>query len=48
MLKTELVRHEDYRNRTEAKTSIFEYIEVFYKRQRRHSHIGQIAPLVFE
>jgi putative transposase len=47
-LKTELVHHEDYRSRTEAKTSIFEYIEVFYNRQRRHSHIGQMAPLVFE
>lgn len=47
-LKTELVHHEDYLSRTEAKTSIFEYIEVFYNRQRRHSHIGQMAPLVFE
>lgn len=47
-LKTELVHHEDYRSRTQAKASIFEYIEVFYNRQRRHSHLGQIAPLVFE
>jgi transposase InsO family protein len=47
-LKTELVHHEDYRSRTEAKASIFEYIEVFYNRQRRHSHLGQMAPLAFE
>ena len=47
-LKTELVHHEDYFSRTEAKASIFEYIEVFYNRQRRHSHIGQMAPLIFE
>ena len=47
-LKTELVYHEDYCSRAEAKASIFEYIEVFYNRQRRHSHIGQMAPLVFE
>ncbi len=47
-LKTELVHHEDYRSRHAAKTSIFEYIEVFYNRQRRHSHVGQVAPLVFE
>ena len=47
-LKTELVHHEDYHSRSEAKASIFEYIEVFYNRQRRHSHIGQVAPLVFE
>jgi len=42
-LRTELVHHEDYRSRTEAKISIFEYIEVFYNRQRRHSHIGQVC-----
>ncbi len=47
-LKTELVHHEDYRSRMEAKSSIFEYIEVFYNRQRRHSHIGQVAPMAFE
>ncbi|MFV1996987.1 MAG: IS3 family transposase, partial [Acidiferrobacterales bacterium] len=47
-LKTELVHHEDYRSHSEAKTSIFEYIEVFYNRQRRHSHIGQMAPMAFE
>lgn len=47
-LKTELVHHEDYRSRLEAKASIFEYTEVFYNRQRRHSHLGQMAPLAFE
>jgi transposase InsO family protein len=47
-LKTELVHHADYHSREEAKTSIFEYIEVFYNRQRRHSHLGQMAPLAFE
>ena len=47
-LKTELVHHENYRSRADAKASIFEYIEVFYNRQRHHSHIGQMAPLAFE
>ena len=47
-LKTELVHHEDYRSRTEAKASIFEYIEIFKNRQRRRSHIGQMAALAFE
>lgn len=47
-LKTELIHHEDYRSRTEAQTSIFEYVEVFYNRQRRHSHIDMMAPLAFE
>jgi putative transposase len=36
-LKTELVFHERYKTREQAKTSIFEYIEVFYNRKRRHS-----------
>ncbi len=47
-LKTELVHNEDYRTRAQAKASVFEYIEVFYNRQRRHSHLNQTAPLVFE
>lgn len=47
-LKTELIHHEDYATREAAKASIFEYIEVFYNRQRRHSHIGYRAPMAFE
>jgi transposase InsO family protein len=47
-LKTELVHHEDYRTRKAARASIFEYTEVFYNRQRRHSHLDQQAPLTFE
>ncbi len=47
-LKTELTHHEDYRTRVQAKASVFEYIEVFYNRQRRHSYLNQMAPLVFE
>ena len=35
--KNELVFHEDYKTRAEARQSIFEYIEVFYNRQRRHA-----------
>ncbi len=47
-LKIELVHHCDYATRGAAKASIFEYIEVFYNRQRSHSTIGYQAPLVFE
>jgi putative transposase len=47
-LKTELVEHEDYRTRTEAKQSLFEYIEVFYNRQRRHSYLGYLSPVEYE
>jgi transposase InsO family protein len=47
-LKTELVDHEDYRTKGEAKRSLFEYIEVFYNRRRRHSYLGYISPVEYE
>jgi putative transposase len=47
-LKIELVHHCDYETREEARASIFEYIEVFYNRQRLHSANGYEAPLAFE
>lgn len=47
-LKTELTHHELYPTRVEARHSIFEYIEVFYNRQRRHSAIGYMSPEAFE
>ncbi len=43
-LKTELVHGQRYRSRLEARLSIFEYIEVFYNRQRRHSALGYRSP----
>ena len=47
-LKNELVEHEDYRTKAEAKQSLFQYIEVFYNRQRRHSYLGYVGPAEFE
>lgn len=47
-LKTELCHHERYVTRAQAKQAIFEYIEVFYNRKRRHSTIGYVAPLKYE
>ena len=47
-LKTELTHFCDYRIREEAQTSIFEYVEVFYKRQRMHSTVGYVSPTEFE
>jgi len=47
-LKTEHVYFEYYNTREEAKQSIFEYIEVFYNRQRRHSTLGYVSPMVYE
>jgi transposase InsO family protein len=47
-LKTECVYHEKYATRAEARLSIFEYIEVFYNRVRRHSSLGYVSPEAFE
>lgn len=43
-LKTELVHRAKFRTRREAKAALFEYIEIFYNRQRRHSSIGYRTP----
>jgi len=47
-LKAELVYREQYKTREEAKTEIFEYIEVFYNRKRRHSTLDYKSPVDFE
>ena len=47
-LKKELVHHEVYETRTEARARLFEYIEVFYNRERLHSSLGYVTPQAFE
>jgi len=47
-LKKELVHDEDYATRAEARASLFEYIEVFYNRIRRHSSLGYRSPAEYE
>mgnify|MGYP002641765026 CR=1 FL=1 len=47
-LKKEKIRKQIFRTRDEAKTVIFDYIEVFYNRKRRHSYLGMISPLDYE
>ncbi len=47
-LKKELVHDEDYATREEARASLFEYIEVFYNRVRRHSSLGYRSPGEYE
>lgn len=47
-LKTELVNHERYQTRAQARASLFEYIEVFYNRVRLHSSLGYLSPEQFE
>ena len=47
-LKTELVHQQHYATRAAARRAIFEYMEVFYNRQRRHSALGYKSPAEFE
>jgi len=47
-LKTELVHHQHYQTRAEAKQDIFEYIEVFYNRERLHSANNYLSPVNYE
>ena len=47
-LKRELLLGLVFESRQEARTQVFEFIEVFYNRQRRHSTLGFLSPLEFE
>jgi transposase InsO family protein len=47
-LKSELVHRADYVRRSQAKASVFEYIETFYNPRRRHSALGYLSPVEHE
>jgi transposase InsO family protein len=47
-LKKERIHQEDYATRAEARGSVFDYIERFYNRLRRHSALGYLSPEQFE
>ena len=47
-LKKERIRKRIYKTRKLARADVFDYIEVFYNRTRRHSHLGGISPEAFE
>jgi transposase InsO family protein len=47
-LKTELVHHEKYKTREQARLSIFDYIETFYNKLRIHSYLNYLSPEEFE
>ena len=47
-LKKELVHQQDYATREQARQSLFEYIEVFYNRERRHSALEYVSPEEYE
>ena len=47
-VKMELVHDADFATREQARAALFESIEVFYNRQRRHSSLGYLSPVDFE
>jgi putative transposase len=47
-LETELLDRNTFRNRTQARIAVFDFIEGFYNPTRRHSSLGQISPLEYE
>jgi putative transposase len=47
-LKLELVYRRDFQTRAQARSEIFDYIEVFYNRQRSHSSLNYLSPVDFE
>jgi putative transposase len=47
-LKEECVERQTFSTRAEAKNVIFEYLEVFYNRQRKHSALGYVSPSDYE
>ena len=48
LLKRECVNQRRFRTRDEARAAIFEYIECFYNRKRRHGYLGYRSPVEFE
>jgi putative transposase len=47
-MQTELLNRQRWRTRVELANAIFEYIEGFHNRRRRHSALGYASPLEFE
>ncbi len=47
-LKVEQVHHDAYKTRAQARSTLFEYIEIFYNRVRRHSSINYLSPIDYE
>ena len=47
-LKKDLIHRRSWPTKTEARTAVFDYIEAFYNRRRRHSTLGMLSPVAFE
>ena len=47
-LKKELIHRRSWPTKAELRTEVFDYIEIFYNRQRRHSTLGMLSPVDYE
>ncbi len=47
-LKNDLIYHQNFDDRQHARSAIFDYIEIFYNRQRHHETLGDLSPLDYE
>jgi putative transposase len=47
-MQVEFLDRQRWRTRVELANAIFEYLEIFYNRQRRHSALGMLCPVEFE
>jgi putative transposase len=47
-LKNELVHHRTFATRDQARAEIFDYIEIFYNRQRAHASLRYVSPVDYE
>ena len=47
-MQTELLNRQRWRTRIELANAIFEYLEIFHNRQRRHSALGMLSPIEYE
>lgn len=47
-MKTEMVYHAVFKTRAQAKMAVFEYLEVWYNRARKHSALGYLTPCQYE
>ncbi len=47
-LQTELLNRKTWKTRIELSTALFDYLEIFHNRNRRHSALGMLTPIEFE
>lgn len=48
LLKRERIRRKIYATREQARADVFDYIEMFYNRKRRHGYAQQLSPVDYE